>query len=119
MKKNREVDRLMRENDNEHNRLICQGYGVEMLIPDSKLPEGLAHLALEIERGHYKSVRILPARVALRGDVLPKKDSHLVYAILSNKHGYRKRIKSGLPVARPPIQMETRSGFIEYLDRPI
>lgn len=74
----------MSEYKSLHERLLEKGYVVDNYFQDNKLPEDLTVLALDLARGRYDQVRIIPADLALEGEKwIPTDKLHLVYATLS------------------------------------
>ncbi|GEM_PF-6781726 len=88
----------MSEYKSLHERLLKDGYVVDTYFSDEKLPEGLAAIALDIARGKYNSVRIIPADLALEGEPwIPEDPTHLVYSVLSEEE-QKSREGTGFPL---------------------
>lgn len=79
----------MSEYKNLHERLLEEGYVTEAIIEDKNLCDGLTALALEVARGKYKSVRLLPANILLAEkknaeEMLISEPSQVVYVVLGD-----------------------------------
>ena len=72
-----------------HQRLLEEGYRPEAVINDKRLPEELTALALDLARGKYTTVKLVPADLILsekhREEQLEiAEQSHVVYAVLGD-----------------------------------
>lgn len=67
--------------------LISDDFNVWDVIPNERLPESLAELAVGIARERYEDVRIIPGDVALKGYEWQLKDpSHIIYVKYNQSH---------------------------------
>jgi hypothetical protein len=71
-------------------RLIKEGFAVEASIPNEELPEMLTALLIELARGRYTEMRVVPDDVALgNSEWKVEKPSHIVYVKDNPNHpGY-------------------------------
>lgn len=75
---------------NTNRELIREGFQPWEVYFNSKLPEELTSLALDIARKKYSDIRILPLEIALSGKSFRPygefKDSHILYVKLSDPY---------------------------------
>ncbi|MBI4147178.1 hypothetical protein HY494_00845 [Candidatus Woesearchaeota archaeon] len=76
--------RKISEYKNLNQRLHSEGYEIVGVYLGSTLPEGLTKLSLDIARGKYQCLKIVPADLAMQGsDWTPVEQCHVVYAMPS------------------------------------
>lgn len=64
-----------------HERLNAEGYEIVGVYPNHNLPEGLTDLSLNIARGKYDSIRIIPADIVMQEtEWIPVEQYHIAYA---------------------------------------
>lgn len=71
------------------NRILQEEKGFEFhnLITTSEFPERMVQLSVEMARGWYSDLRVVPSDVALDGSEWKLKEpAHLVYVKISRKH---------------------------------
>lgn len=74
----------MSEYKNLNQRLCSEGYEIVGVYPDVTFPESLTKLSLDIARGKYQCLRIVPADIVMQGsDWTPVEQYHIAYAIPS------------------------------------
>ncbi|MCK4552945.1 hypothetical protein KAT80_01960 [Candidatus Pacearchaeota archaeon] len=62
-------------------KLKRKGWKVVDCIRDEELPVKLCKIALEIARGNYDTVKLIPSDIAREGEEwIPKYPSHILYA---------------------------------------
>ncbi len=94
----------MSEYKSLHERLLGEGFIVDNYFGNKNIPEGLNELALNIARGQYEQVRILPADIALQGETwMPTESYHLVYVTLSEEE---KKARGGTALMLRMVECE-------------
>jgi len=61
-------------------KLIEEGFSPLTVIQNKRLPERLSEILVELLKGPYEDIRIIPGEIALAGSIWQLKDpSHIVY----------------------------------------